>query len=66
MSDRIFAGELNCPLCGHAQLTPTYLPPSVRQYTSEGEEVNDHFGESCDMECKDCGFQFNYHMEQEA
>ena len=59
-------GDLWCPLCQSADLRCTYIPASIRYYTFDEEEVHDHFGESCDIECKSCGFQFNYHTEQEA
>lgn len=67
MADFVSPGELFCPRCLNGDhLRATHIPANVRKYEFEGDDVTDHFGECCDVECDNCGFQFTYHTEQEA
>ena len=53
-------------MCGDGMLSSEYLPPSVRVFKDRDGETVEHFGETCDVECLNCGFQFTFHTEQET
>ena len=66
MKDKVYGGDLSCPMCGDGKLSSEYLPPSVRIFKDRDGETVEHFGETCDVECLNCGFQFTFHTEQET
>ena len=60
MSERIFPSELHCPACKEAKFRVEMIPAHQRTYSSDGEHFTDHFGDSWDVECLNCEFQFTY------
>lgn len=72
MEARISVFQLRCPLCNSSSLASTDVPCHTRNYFTtldihgQKEAVTDRIGESRDVDCKNCGFEFTYRTEQEA
>jgi len=62
----VYAVDLSCPYCHASSLEGVYLPPSKRVFEGCGDdpEHTEHMGETCDMQCPNCGFQFTFHTGQ--
>jgi DNA-directed RNA polymerase subunit RPC12/RpoP len=54
-----------CPKCGSSHdVRYVEIPPSERIYRLNGETLTEHFAETRDYVCEDCGQKWNMEIEE--